>query len=56
MEKEQDFGFFCEIESNLWLRWAMVVSFLVGFEVTEDVIMLLSSVYMKYALHLIKSV
>lgn len=34
----------------------MVVVFVVGSEATEDVIMLVSSVYMKYALHLIKGV
>lgn len=34
----------------------MVVSFVVGSEVTEYGIMMLSSVYMKYALQLIKGV
>lgn len=42
------------MESNLLLCWAVVVSSVGGSKVTEDVIMLLSSVYMKYVLHLIK--
>lgn len=44
------------MESSSFLRWAMTVSFSAESEVTEDVILLLPSVYKKYALRLIKCV
>lgn len=54
--ERKGFCFSPKMEGILWLCWVMGVSFVVGSEVIEYVIMILSSVYMKYALHLIKGV